>query len=74
VTSSTSGRQLDVQTARVVQGFVSLGEYQQSVVIEWVNTYINGGPRTKESVFNEASRIIRVDTGPVGRSCPCCGR
>lgn len=64
---------MDVMTARVVRGFLMLSDAQQYDFTRTVNRVING-EATRSYTLNESERIIKVNTGPVGQICACCGR
>jgi hypothetical protein len=64
---------MDTATARVVRGYVQLDGTQRQDFVEIVNNF-NQGRISRTFVLEEVQKIIRVNTGPVGGVCHCCGR
>ncbi len=66
---------MDNKVAQVLQGYLQLTESQKSEFQKSLQEFSQGGEFTKR-VFRESvnASVTKMQTGPHGGSCPCCGR
>jgi hypothetical protein len=62
---------MDRQTARVIHGYSRLTEAQKTDVRRAISY---GNSEEKVALTREAERVWSVTLGPLGDTCPCCGR
>ena len=67
---------MDREVALVLRGYVNLNSAQQSELVDYVNRYNRGSRIERDGIVNESisKSAHRMDVGPVGSGCPCCGR
>jgi hypothetical protein len=66
---------MDQDVAWVVRGYLNLDTAQRAEFVTKVNEYINGNQATKDRIVKESrSPVIKMDMGPLGGICKCCGR
>ncbi|MGA0588852.1 hypothetical protein ACO2Q2_17285 [Dyella sp. KRB-257] len=66
---------MDNKVAQVLQGFLQLTDAQKAEFQKELQGFSQGGDYTKR-VFRESvnASVTKMQTGPHGGSCPCCGR
>lgn len=64
---------MDSETAMVVRGFLALSLAQRNEFVRVANDVLNNRTTERKATL-ESEHIIRVNTGPVARTCGCCGR
>jgi hypothetical protein len=55
----------------VFKGWLALSSDEQNELEAEIQTYRDGSP-TKQRHLRES--VLKIDLGPLGRGCPCCGR
>jgi hypothetical protein len=63
------------KTRRVLNGWMALNATERADFERAVRDY-NTTSYTKQEELRESvhDRVIKVQTGPLGQGCPCCGR
>jgi hypothetical protein len=61
---------VDKKTGLVIKGFLALTKSQQAEVEKVIKGYEERGTITEEVKKNQTE----IGMGPLGTSCPCCGR
>lgn len=66
---------MDNKVAQVLQGYLQLTDTQKAEFQREFQGFNQGGEYTKR-VFRESvnASVTKMQTGPHGGSCPCCGR
>jgi hypothetical protein len=59
------------RTSLVFKGWLALSSDEQRELEAEIRTYRDGSP-AKQRDLQESVR--KIDLGPLGRGCPCCGR
>ena len=63
------------KVVKVVRGWISLSESERREFQRFVEQYERGDMRMqgslRESVY---SSVTKLQTGPLGGTCPCCGK
>jgi hypothetical protein len=62
---------MDKKTATVLRGYLQLDSEEQDEFIKELNNYIRGNFSVRKSVQDSIDQIY---LGPLGNTCPCCGR
>jgi len=58
----------------VLNGWLQLSQAERQEFAAAVAEY-NAGTQQKRTVLSESSqRVMKMETGPLGHGCPCCGR
>jgi hypothetical protein len=66
---------VDKDVARVLNGYANLTLAQRSDFIDVIKQYNRGNEYTRDSLVKEAYRNVqKMDLGPTGGGCPCCGK
>ena len=66
---------MDTRVADVVRGYLNLNNTERSEFASTVNEYIHGNEQARDRIVREArGKVIKMDLGPVGSPCTCCGR
>ena len=59
----------------VFNGYLKLTTAERSELVKAINEYVESGTEKQASVMAENfSHVAKMDIGPMGGSCPCCGR
>jgi len=63
------------KTRLVYRGFTELSATERSELVKAVNEFIEADP-AKRVAINESlgNTVSKMDLGPMGGTCPCCGR
>lgn len=66
---------MDKKTVRVFNGWLELNSYQRTELEIAMKDY-QEAPEDRRRRLHESTRdsVFKVETGPLGSSCPCCGR
>jgi hypothetical protein len=66
---------MNEKTTRVFNGWLALSEAERSEFEKAVREY-NATPMEKRARLRESTRdhVTKMQTGPLGQGCPCCGR
>jgi hypothetical protein len=66
---------MNAKVRKVFSGWMSLSDAERRVLAESVREFEQGSEYAKRSL-RESTRdaIMKMDTGPLGSGCPCCGR
>lgn len=66
---------MNEKTTRVFNGWLALFADERADFEKAVREY-NAASSTKQQQLKESTRdrVIKVQTGPLGHGCPCCGR
>ena len=64
---------MDVETARVLRGWLLLTREQQNDFVRALNEIFEG-KTTRSATKSLSESIINVSTGPLTGTCGCCGR
>ncbi len=66
---------MDRNVAWVVRGYLNLNDDQRAEFLDAINEYNRGNVATKDRINRESrNRVTRMDMGPLGSACACCGR
>ncbi len=63
------------RTNLVYKGFTELNLSEREELIKAVNEFINADAQKRTAINESLGNIVsKMDLGPMGGSCPCCGR
>lgn len=66
---------MDKEVEFVINGFMGLSNFQQKKVIRRINEYQEKRSEDQRRLRENVRRsVTKMQTGPHGPSCPCCGR
>jgi hypothetical protein len=57
--------------------FDGLGEYEKNEALRKLREYLDSGPIARERIVRESGQhrnVQKMDVGPTGGVCACCGR
>ena len=67
--------QMDEKVARVLNGFIALSDAQKEQLIGALNEFRRGNDLVKRQLRESVTAsVTKMQTGPHGGGCPCCGR
>lgn len=62
---------MNQRTSLVFKGWLALSNEEQRELEAEIRRYKDGSPTTQRELRES---VVKIDLGPLGRSCPCCGR
>lgn len=66
---------MESEVAKVIRGWISLSASERREFQSFVEQYERGGSAAQESLRESVySSVTKLQTGPLGGTCPCCGK
>ena len=65
---------MERRARRVFRGYLELSNFERKEFEDAVEEFRRGSESTRKDLRTNVEREVRMDTGPVGTGCPCCGR
>jgi hypothetical protein len=66
---------MNSKTTQVFNGWLSLSEHERTEFRDAVQRFQSGAPEVRRHITEDSrSAINKMQTGPLGGTCACCGR
>jgi hypothetical protein len=66
---------MSTKSELVIHGFLNLSSNEQKEVLDKIREYERSSEETKKSIkSSDDATFSRINLGPIGTACSCCGR